>query len=104
MNAREAGFFGPTHRKLLFLLALLVATFWIPKTDSICSPGPSGAVCHSITVQGIGYPLFLGERFFGDAVVNGFFLDTFAINLFWAYILACFFDFVWTRRPMSTTG
>ncbi|MDP2717842.1 MAG: hypothetical protein Q8P02_03810, partial [Candidatus Micrarchaeota archaeon] len=98
MNVRVHDFFRPTWATLFVLLALLTATFLIPKTDSICSPGPNGMVCNVVAVEGLGYPLFFGDRFYGDAAVHGFFADAFALNLLWAYVLACLLVFAWNRR------
>jgi hypothetical protein len=51
--------------------------------------GVNGVVCGQIPAKGIGYPIFFGDKFFGDAGCTGFYPLNFLINIVVFYIISC---------------
>lgn len=81
-------FLQPTTSKMVLVAGMLLLTVFIPKYDDLCSPEPSGLVCTKEQIKGIGFPVFLGETFSGDAILTGFYPKNFLINLIGAYLIA----------------
>ena len=71
MNIKE--FFRVTIIKIALLVILLIITIFVPKIDTQCNMTPDGVICRNVVVKGIGYPLFFGERYSGDAIEFGFY-------------------------------
>lgn len=87
-------FFKPTITKLIIFLSFIVLTAFLPHTARICSNAPTGIDCGKISSIGIGYPVFFGEQFRGDAgflSLNPLYL---VINIVIFYTLAALFVFV----------
>ncbi|MDP3769929.1 MAG: hypothetical protein Q8R40_03270 [bacterium] len=82
-------FLRPTIAKLSLMILFLFATLFFPKTAEICSlevTTPSG--CERISVQGIGLPIFYGDKFMGDVVYQGFYPLNFVANIVLYYLIA----------------
>lgn len=84
-------FIRPTTWKIIIFIILLIATTFIPKTALVCGPAAYGEVnCGKAPVMGIGYPVFYGTKFYGDAGFIEFSTINFVTNLVIYYLIACF--------------
>ncbi len=79
----------PTIMKIVLLVVLIGLTTFIPKTTSMCSMGPSDVVCGSMPAQGIGYPMFFGTKYLGDAGIVGIYPVNLLVNIVVFYLLSC---------------
>jgi hypothetical protein len=70
------------------LILILAITYFIPKTAEMCSPGPDGVVCGPVEANGIGYPIFYGDKFRGDVIYTGFYPLNFLINIAVYYLFS----------------
>jgi len=82
-------FLKSTPVKIVLFILLIVLTIFIPKTTEICSMGIGGVICGQISANGIGYPIFFGDKFSGDVGSPGFYPLNFLINIVVFYIIAC---------------
>lgn len=90
-------FFKLTTTKVIITLVLILLTFFVPKTTQVCSKGVNGIVCGQTEAQGLGYPLFLGTMYSGDAGVFGFSLINFLVNLVFFYLISCILVFSFNK-------
>ena len=95
MNIKEI--VRPTLVKILITLLLIGLTYLIPKTDQLCAMTPEGVLCGNQQVKGIGYPLFYGEKFTGDAIYPGWFSPiNLLLNIIIYYLLSSAIIYVYT--------
>jgi len=100
MNIR--GLFKPTLSKIALLIVILVLTFFIPKSshelcEKIIPEDLTMVSCYQRSINGIGYPIFYGERFLGYVIIWRFYPLMFVINLVIYYILSCVIIFLFQK-------
>jgi hypothetical protein len=59
-------FFKPTISIGVIFVAIIILTAFLPHTARICSNGPVGVSCSTISTLGFGYPVFFGQQCEGD--------------------------------------
>lgn len=82
-------FFKPTIGKIVLFILLIALTIFIPKTMEVCPMGPNGVVCGMSEAQGIGYPIFFGDKASGDAISIGLYPLNLLINIVIYYLISC---------------
>lgn len=98
-------FFKPTIIKIIVFVVLLIITIIMPKTDTQCNMTPNGVICRHVAVKGIGYPIFFGESYSGDAIDFGFSPTPFLLNVVIFYTISCLIVFGYNRlRNKSLNG
>jgi len=92
-------FFAFRWSKVWILLAVLVASAVIPRTEKVCTVAPGGVSCGrtSEPVFGVGYPKFAGMFFSGDAGSDHFFFLLFFLNVVLWYTMASLLLFLINR-------
>lgn len=83
-------FFKLTTWKIIIFIIFILSTIPIPKVTKICGMTPSGISCGETSVNGIGYPIFFGEKFIGNAGVFGaLYPVNLVINIVVFYLASC---------------
>jgi len=82
-------FLKPTAPKIIICVVFIIASSFIMKTDTQCNNTQlDGVICKEVVVNGIGYPMFYGEGFSGDAIDIEFKTINFIFNILIYYSLS----------------
>jgi hypothetical protein len=81
-------FFKPTIGIIVIFIVLIILTAFVPHTGKVCSNGPVGISCSTVSTIGLGYPVFYGEQFAGDYGKMSFNLIYFVVNIIIYYFVA----------------
>jgi len=90
--------------KIIVFVILLMVTIIVPKTDTQCNMTPDGVICRDVVAKGIGYPIFFGESYSGDAINFGFYPIPFLLNLIIFYTISCLIVFGYNRLRNKSVG
>lgn len=102
MEIKFKELFKPTIFKIIIFVFLILLTIPVPKTSKICSMTPSGTSCGQAEVRGIGFPIFFGEMFSGDARVIGLNPINLLVNIATFYSVSCGIVLLYLRTKKET--
>jgi len=102
MKIKLKELFNPTIFKIIIFVVLILLTIPVPKTSKMCSMAPGGISCGQTEVRGIGFPIFFGEMFSGDARVIGLNPINLLVNIAIFYSVSCGIIFLYlkTKKEM----
>lgn len=87
-------FLKPDIFKIIFLLAIILLTYLIPRGVEICVEDEN---CEKISSRGLGLPMFYGNVVEDNLPKMEFIGVNFLINLVLYYIISCLLYFILSR-------
>ncbi len=92
-------FIKPSFAKIIIFIILITLTAFIPKQQYNCAIDINQETsCYFVKMEGIGYPIFYGERIGDDIITKGFHPISFIINIVLYYLISSVFVYLFRKK------